>query len=119
MTTKRPAFGPDCAMSSVAVRPSQLSSQTAHRWVLSGSYSSSMSFGNPLAMVATRVKAPVGLVERVGDDLPVLLDTHEEQARAMVGIGGRVVLRTRGLVEEALRDQQVVRDPGDRFQAER
>jgi hypothetical protein len=59
VTTKRPAFAPVCAMSSVAVRPSHVSSQTAHTWVLSGSYSISMIFGNPLRMVATRLKAPV------------------------------------------------------------
>ena len=37
-------------MSSVAVRPLQLSSQTAHSFVVSGSYVSSMTFGKPLAM---------------------------------------------------------------------
>ena len=46
-------------MSSVAVRPLQLSSQTAHSLVLSGSYVSSMTFGKPLSMLAIRVKPPV------------------------------------------------------------
>ena len=46
-------------MSSVAVRPSHVSSQTAHRCVLSGSYWSSITLGKPLLIFATRVKAPV------------------------------------------------------------
>src|SRR4051812_18669469 len=50
-----PAFTPDCATSNLCVRPSQLSSHAAHRWVLSGSYSRSITAGNPLSMVAMRV----------------------------------------------------------------
>ena len=49
VTAKRPPV-----MSSVAVRPLQLSSQTAHSLVLSGSYVSSMTFGKPLSMLAIR-----------------------------------------------------------------
>ena len=59
MTTKRPALGPDGATSIRAVRPSQLSSQIAHSFLVSGSYVSSISFGKPLLIEATRVKAPV------------------------------------------------------------
>ena len=62
VTTKCPAFGPAGAMSSVAVRPPQLLSHAAHKCVLSGSYSRSMIWPKPLAMVATRLKAPVVLL---------------------------------------------------------
>ena len=103
-------------MSRVATRPLQVSSQTAQRWPVSGSNSRSITAGNPLAIVATRVNPPP-VVERVGVDGAVGLEADEEQAVAVVRIVRRVVGGAGALVEEAARGQERVRDPGDRLEA--
>src|SRR5262249_55647369 len=62
--------------------------------------------------------ASAAVVQRVGIHHAVGFDSHEEDARSVIGVIGGIVRVPLALVEEALGDQEGVGDPGDSFHAE-
>ena len=110
VTAKLPGVSPDMPTRASWLAVAVLS-QTAHRGGL-GSYPRSMIVGRPLS-ISRRAGRAGQLVERVGVDVAGRLDADEEQAGAVVGVGGRIVVARGVLSSTKLLPTTVVRDPRD------